>query len=202
MDDLAEYQTLTPEFVVRSRLDFAQRAFMNAQELSRMLDQKASFLLSAVGLLTTALGIIAARALDAPSTSPVHDAVHLAGLIFFVLYVVIAVLVVWFSTQAFRASAHTLRPGTQAPGLLFPLLLLSRIKDGDSVDDRLYFESLNHVSVPDILRDYANQVVEISAIYERKQKAVNRSVALFQWLTMCWIVAMLLFVGVLILGGV
>ena len=201
MDDPAEYKSLTPEFVVRARLDFAQRAFTNAQDLNRMMDQKASFLLSAVGLLTTALGLVAVRALDVPAALAVHDAVHMAGAFFFVVYVTIAVLIVFLSTQVFRASGRLLRPDTEAPGLLFPLLLLRRIRDGENPDERVYFQSVSQVSIVQILRDYAHQVVEISAIYDRKQQMVNRSTALFQWLALCWIITMLLFVAVIMLGG-
>jgi len=201
MSDLADYETLTPEFIARSRIDFAQRAFTNAQDLSRMMDQKASSLLYAVGLLTAALGIVGGRALAAPSEGGVQGYLQVIGVLFFAAYFLLAAPVVLFAAQAFRAARHTSRSTTAAPGLLFPLLVLSHISEGDIQNESRYFESLTRLSVPEMLRDYANQVVEISAIYDSKQRAVNRGVAVFRWLTVCWVVTIVLFVVGLVLGG-
>jgi hypothetical protein len=192
MTDHPDHQSIAPDFVDRSRLEFAQRAFTNAQELSRMMDQKAGYILSAVGLLTTALGIAAARALDAPGASPLHQLVHAASVVAFCIYTVVAVMVVLYATQVFRASGRQTTLDAGAPGLLFPLMVLDGIRSEQIVNERAYFESLGSVSVQGILRDYAHQVVQVSMIYERKQRLVNRAVRLFQWLALCWTAFMLL----------
>ena len=189
---MSAHPSTSHDFADRSRLDFAQRAFTNAQDLSRMMDQKAGYILSAVGLLTTALGIAAARALDAPGASPIHGLVHAASVLTFCIYIIVAVVDLLYATQVFRASGRQPGLDTEAPGLLFPLMVLEGIRSDQIVNERAYFESLASVSFQGILRDYAHQVVQVSMIYERKQRLVNLTVRLFQWLALCWTVFMLL----------
>ena len=63
---------LSTETLFKARLDYVMRNFINTQDLIRFMDQKAGYLLSAVGLLTTALGIVAAKALDANANLTWH----------------------------------------------------------------------------------------------------------------------------------
>ena len=43
-----------------------------------------------------------------------------------------------------------------------------------------------------MLHDYADQIVEVANIYRSKQTQINFSTTLFQWLTLVWIVTILL----------
>ena len=86
-----------------------------------MMDLKAGYLLSAVGLLTTALGIVAAKAMDVTPSAPGQAALKNAGNLFFLAYVILAFLVVYNATRVFQAmsSRHTRldRPGIDlSPG--------------------------------------------------------------------------------------
>src|SRR5207249_5732116 len=58
------HEQIDNESYVKARLDFAQRCFTSGQELNRNIDFKANFLITAVGLLTTALGVVASAALN------------------------------------------------------------------------------------------------------------------------------------------
>src|SRR4026209_1927793 len=53
------------EATVEKQLEFAESAFANIQELNRTMDQKANNLLAATALLTAALGLVLARAIEA-----------------------------------------------------------------------------------------------------------------------------------------
>jgi hypothetical protein len=187
-----EQEQLGRADLVKARLDFAQRCLVNAQDLSRMLDLKASFLLSAVALMTAALGIVASKAFEVLAEPGLQAALQVAGLVSFLIYVVLAFLVVYTATRVFRALGRTLTHKSSAPGLIFPLTVLERHKADDAVDEEMYFRRMANVGSNDIIRDYSNQVLEVSAIYHRKQTHINTSVRLFQYLSISWIVTMLL----------
>jgi hypothetical protein len=157
-----------------------------------MLDLKASFLLSAVALMTAGLGIVASKALEVLPDVGWQVALQVVGLVSFLAYVVLAFLVVYAVTRVFRALGKTLTHKSSAPGLIFPLTVLERHRAQDAVDEEMYFRRMANVSSNDIIRDYSNQVLEVSAIYHRKQTHINSSVRLFQYLSISWIVTMLL----------
>jgi len=129
---------LSTETLFRTRLDYVMRSFMNTQDLIRFMDQKAGYLLSAVGLLTTALGIVAAKALDANTnltwyleiSSPGLLAVlKVLALISFVGYLLLAFVVLTSATKVFKALPNMLKGVSTAPGLIFPLILLEKYKN-------------------------------------------------------------------------
>lgn len=186
-----QQEEVSQDSLVKARIEFAERCFINAQELSRFMDQKASYILYAVALLTTALGVVASTVLNAVPRFEWQVVLKGVGLVFFLVYLVIAFLVVYNATRVFRALPHTLRRHTTAPGLIFPLILLSRFKEDDEVDSELYFNRLSQVSLTDILHDYADQIVEVANIYRHKQAQINLSTRLFQGLIIDWIVTML-----------
>jgi hypothetical protein len=192
-----EQEQLGSAELAKARLDFAERCLVNAQDLSRMIDLKASFLLSAVALMTAALGIVASKALEVTTDEGLRVALKAVGLVSFLAYVVLAFLVVYVATQVFRALGKMLTRESLAPGLIFPLTVLERHKADDVVDEEKYFRRLANVSSNDIIRDYSNQVLEVSAVYHRKQAHINTSVRLFQYLSISWIVTMLLFLSLL-----
>jgi hypothetical protein len=194
----AEEGQASPDTVLKVKTDFAEKCFSNAQDLSRMMDQKAGYLLSTVGLLTTALGILASKALDVHPPAGWQNDMRMLGMFTFLAYVISACLVVFFATRVFQALPNNRRSETAAPGLIFPLILLSRFRADERVDEEIYYHKLRSVSVDEILHDLANQIVEISTIYLRKQKQINRSTHIFSALTVCWVITMLLFLATII----
>jgi hypothetical protein len=188
-----------PDTLVKLRQDFAEKCFSNAQDLSRMMDQKAGYLLSAVGLLTTALGIVAAKAMDVAPSGPAQAGFKIAGTAFFLAYVIVAFLVVYNSTRVFQAMANRVQRGSTAPGLMFPLVLLDRYRADEKADEEIYFRTLSEVGTRDMLRDLATEIVDISFIYRAKQQRINAAANQFRWLSMFWIVTLLLYLGTVIL---
>lgn len=184
----------------KTRIDFAERCFINAQELSRFMDQKASFLLSAVALQTGAAGILASKAVDAGTELDWQVVLKAFGFASFLIYAGIAFVVIYNATRVFRALPNLLPSDTAAPGLIFPLMLLQRYKPGQDVGEDNYLSRLLAVKPEDILHDYANQIVEVSSIYQRKQEQINRSIKLFQYLNIAWIATVLLLLATIVFG--
>jgi len=192
-ESVHEETRYTPDTVFKGRLDFAERCLANSQELTRFMDQKASYLLSAVALMTAAVGIVAAKALDANPAETWKVAIKVVAMLFFIGYVVVAFGVIYNATQVFRALPSLLRKSaTGAPGLIFPLVIISKFKTDEGVDDELYYRKLVNITPEEMLRDYSHQIVEISTIYARKQVRINRSLDLFRALTISWVVAIVL----------
>jgi len=199
---------LSEETLFKSRLDYVMRSFMNAQDLVRFMDQKAGYLLTAVGLLTTALGIVAAKALDANanlawrlelSAPELVTLLKALALISFVTYMIFAFVVLSYATRVFKALPNLLKRSSTAPGLIFPLILLEKYKTGDNVDEDSYYNQLLKVQGDDILHDFANQVMEVSNIYQRKQRQINTSIKWFEYLSVTWIVSVLLLLAITVI---
>lgn len=106
------------------RVDYAHKCFANLQELIRFMDQKAGFILAAVGILAAALGTFVASVFDGTATHSLNATLRLLGGGFFVIYLIVGFAVVLVATSVFAASPNRLRPDTTAPGLIFPLILL------------------------------------------------------------------------------
>lgn len=199
---------LSTEALFKVRLDYVMRSFINTQDLIRFMDQKAGYLLSAVGLLTTALGIVAAKALDANAnltwqlelSSPGLIAVlKVVALISFVGYLLLAFVVLTSATKVFKALPNMLKRVSTAPGLIFPLILLEKYKYGNSAEDDRYYTQLLNVQGNDILHDFADQLMEISNIYQRKQQQINASIRWFEYLSVAWIISVILLLAITIL---
>jgi hypothetical protein len=174
------------------RVEYAYRCFVNTQELIRFMDQKAGFVLAAVGILSAALGTLVANAFEANPTTIWLAWLRLAGVAFFLVYMLVGFVVVFVATSVFAAAPNRLRPDTTAPGLLFPLILLKKFQS----KEELYFKTLSEITPAGILHDYANQIMEIANIYQAKQKQVNRSLFLFRWLSILWVITTLMFLGI------
>jgi hypothetical protein len=196
MDEQTSPQVIySEEALVRFRLDFAQRCFVNIQELNRFMDQKAGLLIAAVGILTAAIGTLATKSLSAAAASELQVWLRLISGGLLAVYLFTGFLAVFSATRVFAALGNILRPETSSPGLIFPLILLSRYK----ADEDSYFARLSTSAPEDFLRDYSNQIMEISNIYRSKQRLVNLSVARFKWLSILWIAAMLVLGSMLFL---
>jgi len=104
-------------------------------------------------------------------------------------YAIVASAVVYHATKVFALASKGLRPDTTAPGLIYPLMLLQRYKTGIGPDEELYFKRLSHVTPDEILQDYANQIMEVSHIYQLKQARINLSAEGRFCVTKLWLLA-------------
>jgi hypothetical protein len=174
------------------RLDFVEHCFTNAQELTRLMDQKATNILGVVGIFTGAIGILVtyAKPLDFELSGMNAWRFGVAGVMGLVLvaYLVVAFLVVRSATEVYVAQPSRADVQTSAPGLIFPLMVISQFNG----DERLYAQRLATLTPADILLDYANQVMEVSAIYQDKQGHVNRASAQVRTLVLSWTLATVL----------
>ena len=197
--DQVDHDGASPESAVKMRLEFAERCFINSLELIRFMDLKANYLLSAVALLTAALGVVASKALDVAPENDWQFWIKSAGLTFFLLFVATAFAVIYNATRVFRASSTVLEGRNPAPGLIFPLAILGQFKAESEQDAERYFQRISSLESSDILRDYSLQILEISSIYKRKHRRINLSLDLFRWLTIFWIVTLLLLLSLVVL---
>ena len=197
--DQVDHDGPSPESALKMRLEFAERCFINSLELVRFMDLKANYLLSAVALLTAALGVVASKSLDVPVSNDWQFWLKSAGLGFFLLFVATAFSVIYNATRVFRASS-TVIPGRSMPtSLIFPLAIMGQFKAESGQDVERYESTMLNVQPADILRDYSNQIFQISSIYERKHHRINLSLDLFRWLTIFWVITILLLLGLIVL---
>src|SRR5437867_10838393 len=197
-----DQQQSDSELYVKARLDFAQRCFTSGQELNRNIDFKANFLITAVGLLTTALGVVASAALNINMQPqiPWPDLLRTLGAVSILAFLLMAFSVTYSATRVYQALPNMLHPDTEAPGLMFPLTVLSRFKVDGNVSEEKYLDRLSNATPQELLYDYSNQIIEISNIYRYKQAQINLSIKRFQWLSILWIISMLFLVLIIVLS--
>ncbi|MBI5034219.1 MAG: hypothetical protein HZB51_27170 [Chloroflexi bacterium] len=183
------------EELANLRVEYAHRCFTNTQELIRFMDQKAGFVLAAVGILSAALGTLVTNVFAGNPTTSLQISLRYAGIAFFLAYLFVGFAVVLVATSVFLAIPNRLRPDTTAPGLLFPLILLNKYKS----HEEMYLRTLCEITPGGILHDYANQIMEIANIYQAKQKHVNRSIMLFRWSSVLWLITTLLFLAIAVI---
>lgn len=179
---------LRPYDLIKYRFDFAQRCFTNSQDLVRFLDQKTGLILSAVGLLTTAQGALMLRAFNVTPTLPWQIGLRVVIGLCVLTYMLIAFAVIAAGVNVFTPSAKVLRHDTAAPGFLFPLTVL----DKHAANEDLYQERLMNAMPSQLLQDLANQIMEIAHIYQSKNQNLSKVTARFRWLSLLWVVNMLL----------
>jgi hypothetical protein len=182
-----------------ARLSFAREAFANVQDLTKTMDQKANNLLASVALLTAALGILASGAMSASTGEGWQRLFKGAGVVLVLVYLMMAFNVIYIATKVYRARPHALRPNTGAPGMLFPLMLVERYSVEGKPDEDAYLDRLQHLEPADIMREYANQITEVSDIYRAKQKLVNLALDHFTMLSILWVVTMLVLMLIVVL---
>ena len=180
--------------IQNARLMFAQTNLENAQNLVRFIDQKAAFILTAVGVLTAALFTLLVESANAPVATVAGSIVRSLLAITVLVYAFISSLVVYAGARIYTPAKAELRPDTDAPGLIFPLTLLKRYE----ADEDRYRHKLLGVSYEDMLHDYANQMMEVSWIYQAKHHFLNTAVMRFRWLCVGWICAIFLGVAVVL----
>jgi hypothetical protein len=188
----------TSDAAAQTQLDFAHSAFSNIQELNRTMDQKASNLLAAVALLTAALGLVVSRVITVTVQQDWQRILKGAGILLVLVYLLLAFAVIFVATSIYQARSQRVSARTAAPGMLFPLMLLQRFSVADQAIEAAYLARLRTVQLDDILQDYANQIIEVSIIYEAKQKQVNLCLRLFRWVGIFWFVTMLVVVMIIV----
>src|SRR5205085_9863877 len=117
------------------------------------------------------------------------------GLVLTLAYLLVAFNVLFRATQVFGARIGAVNPETTSPGMIFPLMVVKRHQKLGKPDEDLYLRRLLNARPQDLLHDYANQIIEISSIYQHRQKKLNESVKQFQWLSVVWVVTALVLVG-------
>ena len=179
---------------VQTQIAFAQSTFANIQDLNRTMDQKANYVLASVALLTAALGLVVSGAVSVTVQEDWQRILKGASILFTLLYLLVAFAVIFVATGIYQARSQRPSTSTAAPGMIFPLMLLHRYSVAGQADERAYLEKLRTLSADDILQDYSNQIIEVSIIYEAKQKQVNLCLGLFRWTGILWLVTMLVVV--------
>ena len=187
-------QQATPDAALQMQLAFAQSVFGNVQDLNRTMDQKASSLLGAVGLLTAALGLVASRAIVASAQDDWQRILKGTAILLMVVYLLLVFAIIYVATTIYQARTHRVSAPTTAPGMLFPLMLLDRFSVAGNVDETAYLSRLRTLQTDDVLQDYAYQIIEVSIIYREKQQQVNLGLRLFRWTGFLWLVTMLVVV--------
>jgi hypothetical protein len=183
---------------VEKQLEFAESAFANIQELNRTMDQKANNLLAATALLTAALGLVLARAIEARVQEDWQRVLKDVSMLLLLPYLLLVFTLIFAATSIYQARRPRTSANTTAPGMIFPLMLLERFSVAGKVDEMAYLARLRTLRPDDLLHDYANQIIEVSIIYKEKQKQVNLGLWLFRWTGILWIATMLAMVTVII----
>jgi hypothetical protein len=186
------------EATVEKQLEFAESAFANIQELNRTMDQKANNLLAATALLTAALGLVLARAIEATVQEDWQRVLKDVSMLLLLPYLLLVFTLIFAATSIYQARRPRTSANTTAPGMIFPLMLLERFTVSGKVDEMAYLSRLRTLRPDDLLQDYANQIIEVSIIYKEKQRQVNLGLWLFRWTGILWIVTMLAMVTVII----
>lgn len=188
--DQVDASPLREDALVRLRIDFAQRCYTNAQDLIRLTDQKAGYLLTTIGVLSAALSALAIRLFSVIPTYPWQVFLQRVGVVIVLEYFGMAFIAVFTILQVLVARSNTLRPDTDAHGLIFPLTLLERCER----DEIKYLAKLAETTEAHLLHEYANQITEVSHIYSIKQQHLNSALAWLRWAVISWGVSVFLMV--------
>lgn len=179
-------QNVLPSVVFdkKEQLKFAERCFVNAQELNRFMDQKSGFVIATVGVLSASIAALGKDILLAKDYTGWQLYFQAAGGCLALFYFGYAFATLYSAAQVFTASPHALKTSSHSPGLIFPLIILKRFnKDVSQYNARMSSSSLD-----EILLDYCHQIMEISNIYEKKQSCINTTVSRFKRLSLIWVV--------------
>jgi hypothetical protein len=179
---LLDFEAPDTTALTSPRLEFARNSFNQTQDLIRFMDQKAFFILSAVGMLTTGLGVFSSIILSLVPRSAWHGGLGLAGGALALLYLAVAFAVVLKSSSVF-----TPRTGSPAGG--FPshnLFFLPASAPSVQRDQETYISKLTLLDHDAVLADYATSTARVSAIYQVKERYVNAAIFRFRALCLVW----------------
>lgn len=179
----ADTAPFTGERLAMLRLEFARNSFLHVQDVLRFLDQKAFYVLSAVGVLTTALGIYSSIMFGfvARETWQGPAGVALGGAA--LLYLLVAFSVIVRASSVFRPRRGAPDQVIEGAGLFFLPTAPPAIRD----DLEGYGGRIAAMEGVDILADYAAASAALSAIYREKERRVTNAIAGFRFLAVLWI---------------
>ena len=178
------------------RIDYAKASFAHTQDLVRFMDQKATSILGAVGVLTTTLGIFASIVLNVSSRGAWQSPLGAVGGGLALAYLALAFAVAYTASSVYMAVSR--RDTTDGPGsgLMYPMTLVQRF----DAPEKMAALKLAHAEPADIIKDYASSMTTVAAIYLAKERRVNRSVRWLRCLGGVWLLAVTLLLGVAVLA--
>lgn len=157
--------------------DFCKGALDNIQNLINRMDMKAGIIMTVVGLLSAALYALLAVLIKGKYIIG-------AGFIFFlvVFYFCVMTYILWQTMRIFLVRHATFENHSQAPRMLFPLLILQHFKT-----EKEYAARAIKLTHEDIIADYANQIMECSNIYNLKIEPIDKAIKAMKYLSELWL---------------
>jgi len=178
---------LTARELYRLQYDFAVHAYHDTQELIRFMDQKASFLVASVGILSAAISSIAFKAFDIKPGSGWSFCIYLITATSLVSYMIVAIVAIAHAVHACQVTSGRRKQHTasnnRARGLIYAQDIIDHCEDG-GVD--CYAAQLQAAQPQHLLHEYANSLYVIAKILVDKQHHVNVAIRLFYWLVAFW----------------
>ena len=164
----------------KAQQDFCKGALDSIQNLLGRMDLKAGIVLTVVGLLSAAVYALAASLWNKTALSSEFRWMMVSIL---ALYFANAVYILWQTTRVFLARPPSVGNYSQAPLMLYPLLISQTFKS-----DKEYAEKAMQLTHANIIADYSNQIMECSNIYRLKHTHVNRSIGGLRLLFLLWFI--------------
>ena len=177
----------------KAQQDFCKGSLDSIQILIGRMDLKAGIVLTVVGALSAALYSLFNVFIKQNFLS-LWCNLFLGFLI--IVYFCCMTYILWQTTRVFLARPASVGNYSEAPLMLYPLLILRTFKS-----DKDYVERAVKLSHGDMIADYANQIMECSNIYKLKHEHVNKAIKtlaflLLPWLLFVVIVTWKVFVGI------
>jgi hypothetical protein len=173
-----------PDNVLWMRLEFLHRNFTNTQELITFMDQKAGHLLTAVGVLSATLGVLAMSFFNIKPTPTDIIGVRLqtSGAIVLIIYFLLLFLAILKTLLVVMPRKVKSTVCTDVAGLIFPLMVLESCHG----DPRTYVQKVAGITYNELLHEYADQVVSVAEIYKLKHERLDDALvwlraAIFAW---------------------
>jgi len=160
--------------------DFCKGTLDSIQSLISRMDLKAGIILTVIGALSAGLYALLGVLIKCGLAS-LHCNLLLMGII--ILYFLDIIYILWQTMRVFLARSATVGNYSQAPLMLYPLLILRTFKS-----DKDYAERAKQLSHNDIIADYANQTMECSNIYKLKHEHVNKAIKALGFLLLLWLI--------------
>lgn len=170
------------------QFNFAMQGLQNSQDLVRFLDQKAGLVITAVSILTAAIGALLIEAIRGAPVGVFGLAIRGAIGVGVLLYMLLAFAVISWAIRVLMPAVNRLLPDSHALGLIFPLMVLQRT----DADDAVYTRRVVQASIEDLIHDFANQILEVSYVYKEKHEQLGKVMRYFRWLSILWVLLMLL----------
>lgn len=159
--------------------DFCKGALDSIQSLINRMDLKAGIILTIIGALSAGLYALLG-VLTKCDLASLHG--NWLLIVVIILYFLNIIYILWQTMSVFLARNATVGNYSQAPLMLYPLLILRAFKS-----DKDYAERAKQLTHNEIIADYANQVMECSNIYKLKHEHVNKAIKALGLLLLLWL---------------